>query len=83
MDAIGDLLPEHMGQKPDEFAKIKEFIRSRYSVNSAVSLSHKSIVITVPDSAVAMELRMKHLELQSTCGIDPDLKIVIRINPSV
>lgn len=83
MDSIGDLLPKNLGQTPDEFTKIKEFISDRYNVNSVVARAHQAIVITVPDSAVAIELRMNHLELQTTCSIDPDLKIVIRINPTI
>lgn len=83
MDEIKDLLPQNLQKSPDEFQKIKDFIRSRYNVGSSISLSHQSIFITVPDSAVAMELRINHLELQSSCSINPDLKIIIRINPSV
>lgn len=83
MDSIGDLLPQDLGQPPEQFQKVKEFISSRYGVDSVVALAHKSLVITVPDSAVAMELRMNHLELQTTCQIDPKLKLVIRINPTI
>ncbi len=83
MDQIGDLLPNNLGETPEEFQKIKDFISSRYGVSSVVALAHNAIVITVPDSAVAVELRMNHLELQTTCDIDPKLKLVVRINPTI
>lgn len=83
MDFIGDLLPDNLRQTPDEFQKVKDFISTRYGVSSVVAIAHESLIITVPDSAVAIELRMNHLELQTTCDIDPKFKLVFRINPTI
>ncbi len=81
MDQLGDLLPSNLPKEPQEFTKIKKFIKEQIGCESRVRKQSNGLTVSVPDSISAFNLRLRYLDLQRQCEIQD--KIFIRISPDI
>lgn len=76
--SIKDILSTNNNpQEPAEFDVIRRFVLQNYQSIPKLQISHNSIIITVPNAALAGELRLQLHELQELC--DTDKKLLLRI----
>ena len=65
MSDLGDILAaKSLPREPEEFQIIRQFVQERCDINPKLQLRDKTIIITVPGSAVAGTLRFQLHELQ-------------------
>lgn len=77
MSDLGDILAKKkFPQEPPEFPVIRRFVKDNFDVTPRLSLRDKSIIISVPGSAVAGALRFQLHELQNLLQTDRQLVIV-------
>lgn len=77
MDGLGNLLKnKHFGE-PDEFAKLKEYIKCNYQAEAKVSLKDGQIIVGLPSAALATKLRYDQAGLQAAAKTERP--IIIRI----
>ncbi len=78
-DALGDLLQKRDSQKePQEFMIIRKYVQDRFEVTPKLSTSKGAISISVPNAAIASNLRFELYELSQK--LDTKQRLIIRIN---
>lgn len=78
-DAIGDLLGRRGSQnEPEEFTIIRKFVQDRFEVTPKLSTSKGGISISVPNAAVASNLRFELYELCQK--LNTKQRLIIRIS---
>ena len=70
MDSLQSILHNKDFDQPPEIASIKKFVEREYKVAVQVSISDKTIFISVPSSALANTLRLRGPELKRRCQIE-------------
>ncbi len=76
-DSIGDLLPKHRFDEPDELLVIRDFLREHYKTTCQLTVQPRQIVIAVKGASLAGAIRMRLHELQALCQTDK--RLVLRI----
>ena len=78
MERLGSILGSKKFTPPDEMLAVKDYIKKRYDSSCSVSVEKNTIIISVPNSALAGSLRMEQRELIKKCKLG-DKRLVIRI----
>lgn len=77
MDGINKLLKNKHFNEPDEFARLKEYIKHNYQVEAKMSLKDNQIIIGLSSAALATKLRYDQDGLQAAAKTERP--IIIRI----
>lgn len=76
MSDLGDILAKkQIPKEPPEFQVIRKFVYDRFDVTPTLQLRDRSIIITVPGSALAGSLRFSLHELKAQ--LDTEHQLVI------
>lgn len=76
MSDLGDILAKkQIPKEPPEFQVIRKFVYDKFEVNPTLQMRDKSIIITVPGSALAGSLRFSLHELKDQ--LDTECQLVI------
>ncbi len=75
MDSLQEILGRKNFEPPDEVAAIKEFIKRRYDSPCRIKLERDTIVLTVPNSALAATVQLERQQLIAACGLSKKLFI--------
>jgi hypothetical protein len=78
MDSLQDILSTRSFTPPDELRVVKDYITRRYKSRCKVQIERNSIIITVPNSALASTLHLENQLLIERCNLG-DKRLVIRI----
>lgn len=79
-DSLSDILKKRNGssKEPDDFLIIRKFVQDKYSITPKLSINKNSIIVGVPNSAIAGNLRFDLFDLgQKLSSIK---RLVIRID---
>jgi hypothetical protein len=80
-ESLGDLLRKRgraSANEPEEFLVIRKFVQDKFSVTPKLAMSKNAITISVPNAAVAGNLRFELYDLSKQ--LDTKLRLIIRIN---
>ena len=78
MDSLQDILSTRSFTPPDELKIVKDYITRRYKSRCKVQIERNSVIVTVPNSALASTLHMERQLFMEKCNIG-DKRLVIRI----
>ena len=79
-DAIGDLLSKRKpNNEPPEFSIIRKYIQDRFELTPRLSITKNYINITVPNSAVASNIRFELYDLGKILNTKYKLSVRIAI----
>lgn len=77
-ETIGDLLKKRSASnEPPEFIIIRKYVQDRFEVTPKLSLSKGNICISVPNAAIATNLRFEIFELSQKLNTKQRLFIKI------
>ena len=73
MDSINTILGDKIFSEPPEINSLKQFIKDNYQADAVVSISGKTIVISVASAALANSLRLRLPEIKRLLKTDKNL----------
>ncbi len=77
MNSLQEILGAKKFEAPSEMKTISDYILKRYKTKSVIKLQRETVVVGVPNSALAATLRLEQQSLIDACGLTK--KLVIRI----
>lgn len=78
MESIKEILARKDFDTPDEITALRDYIQRRYGVKCKVTLRSGSLILSVPNSALAGTLQMEKPKIIKACGIKA--KLIIRVS---
>jgi hypothetical protein len=76
MDSLQDILGAKNFDTPDEIEKVRTYVKDRYNSPSTAKLERGTIILSVPNSALAATLQMEREQISETFKLTN--KLVIR-----
>jgi hypothetical protein len=77
MDSLREILNQKKLVQPDEMGAIKEYVRQKYKSDCSVKMSRGTLIVSVPNSALAATLQLERQKLIKACNLG-DKKLAIR-----
>ena len=77
MDSIKDLLINKNVDEPGEVSSLKEYLHSTFQISPIIQVSPKAIVVIVPNSKLATEVRGRVLEIERRCQLTKQLFVKV------
>ena len=77
MDSLKDLLQYKNVDEPGEVSALKEYFHSTFQISPIIKVSPKAIVVIVPNSKLATEIRGKILEIERRCQLTKQLFVKV------
>ena len=75
MDSLGNILAGKDVSPPDEMKALKSYVMKRYQSIASVRIDKQTIILSVPNSALAGTLQLEKNKLLKECGITKKLLI--------
>ncbi len=75
---MNDILSSRRIVAPTEVTSVKAYILEKYKSPCSVKLTKSSLILSLPNSALAATVHMERLDLIKDCSIDKRLRLVIR-----
>ena len=76
VDSLQDILGQKDFSEPVEVEALKEYVKRHYNVSSSVRLQRDTLILSVPNSALAATLQMNRHNIAQSCNLSK--KLVIR-----
>lgn len=80
MDSLKDLLQYKNVDEPGEISALKEYFHSTFKISPIIKVNPKAIVIIVPNSKLATEVRGRILEIERRCQLTKQLFVKVGLN---
>lgn len=77
MDSIKDLLMQKNLEEPTEITALKDYYEKTFGLPASIKITQKSIVLNVPNSKLASEVRLRTLEIERRCQLTKKLFIKV------
>ena len=77
VESLRDILRSKKFVRPDEISSIKDYVRRNYKSNCSVKLSRGTVIVSVPNAALAATLQLERQKIIEACNLK-DKKLVIR-----
>lgn len=77
MDSLKDLLISKNLDEPGEVSALKEYFHSTFNIVPIIKISAKAIVVIVPNSKLATEVRGRGLEIERRCQLTKQLFVKV------
>jgi hypothetical protein len=75
MDSLQDILGKKTFDEPDEVSALQNYVKSRYKSDSSVRLQRDSLILSVPNSALAATLQLNRQQIIKECNLTKKLAI--------
>lgn len=80
MDSLKDLLHDKNVDEPGEVSSLREYFHSTFQITPTIKVSPKAIVVVVPNSKLATEVRGRILDIERRCQLTKQLFIKVGTN---
>ncbi len=77
MDSLSDLLKNKTPSEPEEFTRIKDYVKQTYDHEVSVSLEKDQYIVYVTDNVLSTILHYESLKIAEACKLDK--KLIIRV----
>ncbi len=77
MDSLKDLLISKNLDEPGEVSALKEYFHSTFKISPIIKIGQNAIVVTVPNSKLATEIRGRVLEIERRCQLTKQLFVKV------
>ena len=78
MDSIKELLFQKNLEEPSEVTSLKDYYQQTFHLPANVQITKNSIVLVVPNSKLATEIRARTLEIERRCQLTK--KLFVKVN---
>lgn len=78
MDSIKDLLLQKNLEEPTEITALREYYEKNFGLPASIQVTTRSIILNVPNSKLASEIRLRTLEIERRCQLTK--KLFIKVN---
>ncbi|HZP55440.1 MAG TPA: hypothetical protein VFB03_01580 [Candidatus Saccharimonadales bacterium] len=69
MESLQDILANKKFSPPDEITLIKEYVERKYKSKCRVRLQRGTLVLSVPNSALAATIQLERMSLIEACHL--------------
>lgn len=80
MDSIKDLLIQKNLDEPTEITALKDYVQQNFHVLAKIKITPNSIILSVPNSKLASEIRLRTLDIQRRCQLTK--KFFVKVSQS-
>jgi len=77
MDSLKDLLISKNLDEPGEVSALKEYFHSTFNISPTIKVSQNAIVVIVPNSKLATEIRGRVLDIERRCQLTKQLFVKV------
>lgn len=77
MDSLKDLLISKNLDEPGEVSSLKDYFHSTFNITPIIKVSPKAIVVIVPNSKLATEIRGRVLDIERRCQLTKQLFVKV------
>lgn len=77
MDSLQNILANQRFEAPDEIKALKNYLKAKYSSDGRIKVDERSVIVSVPSSALAATLQMEREKIARECGIKK--RLIIRV----
>jgi hypothetical protein len=77
MDSLKDLLIDKNLDEPSDVSSLKDYFHSTFQISPTIKVSQKTIVVIVPNSKLAAEIRGRVLDITRRCQLTKQLYIKV------
>lgn len=77
MDSLKDLLSSKNLDEPSEISSLKEYFHSTFKLLPSIKVGPTAIVVSVPNSKLASEVRGRALEIERRCQLTKRLVVKV------
>lgn len=77
MDSIKDLLLQKNLDEPTEITALRDYYEKSFGLPASINVTPRSIVLNVPNSKLASEIRLRTLEIERRCQLTKKLFIKV------
>lgn len=77
MDSLKDLLLQKNLDEPSDVTALKDYYQQTFKLPASVKVTPHSIVIIVPNSKLATEIRARTLDIQRRCQLTKKLFVKV------
>lgn len=77
MDSLQNILANQRFEAPDETKALKNYLKAKYSSDGRIKVDERSVIVSVPSSALAATLQMEREKIARECGIKK--RLIIRV----
>jgi hypothetical protein len=77
MDSLKDLLFDKNLDEPSDVSSLKDYLHATFQITPTIKVSQNAIVVIVPNSKLASEIRGRVLEITRRCQLTKQLYIKV------
>lgn len=80
MDSLKNLLIQKNLDEPSEITALKAYCQENFKITPSIKITTRNVVLIVPNSKLATEIRARSLDIQRRCQLTKNLFIKVVTN---